>query len=840
MKHISIFWRGLLLLALLTTGGLKVQAQSGGVGIGTTAPDASAALDIVSSTKGALLPRVADATAIASPATGLIVFQTGGTAGFYYNAGTPAAPSWQQLNVVGGAGDNLGNHTATQALNLQGNALTGSGASISGVGVGIRADGGLNLGQNTTGNSIYLGYEAGRVNTGFVNLFSGYRSGYHNTTGSDNLFSGYHSGYNNTTGNANSFSGSNSGYHNTTGSYNVFSGYVSGTSNTTGNDNVISGFYSGYSNFTGSSNVFSGSYSGFYNSTGNNNVFSGFMSGYFNTTGSSLTALGYNSGPANGSHALTNATALGANVSLTQSNTVILGNGANVGIGTSAPVSRLSFGSTTNANAAAGRLAISETPNGQNFYGLGLVQNASSNYGMGLWGNSGAATPYNGSTGTLPQLFLGATGNVGIGTISPAQRLDVTGGSIKISTAGQGLVFPDGTTLTTAATGGVSTVAGPGLSSSISGSNNTIKLGGTALIAATDVPLAGNNLTFSGSGNVGIGTTAPATTLDVRTPNASAAITVGQTDNTAGALYFGNPGHGVKRNYSGGNDVGLYTTSVNLYLAANGAVTNQFVLTNGGNVGIGTSTPAQKLDVAGNAVVSGRVGIGTTAPQSDLEIISAGAIVASLTTTAGNPNGVLTINVPANNTGCAGCSELIQFNRPGVSIGSITMNSNISGVNYNTTSDKRLKEHIGRTRFGLADLLKIEVKDYHFIGQPTTARSTGFLAQDLFKVYPEAVKEGDYGTTVTNQWGIDYGKLTPLLVQAIQDQQKEIDKQQAELKDQQQLINKQQAELNALKTHNVALQTGSAADHASLLTLQAQMARLLSGEMAPAGTRARK
>ena len=115
--------RVLLLLAL------PVLAQAQSVGIGTTAPDVSAALDIVSSSKGALLPRVADATAIATPATGLLVFQTGGTPGFYYNAGTPGAPSWQQLATGSGAGDNLGNHTATQNLQLGSNLLTGNGGT---------------------------------------------------------------------------------------------------------------------------------------------------------------------------------------------------------------------------------------------------------------------------------------------------------------------------------------------------------------------------------------------------------------------------------------------------------------------------------------------------------------------------------------------------------------------------------------------------------------------------------------------------------------------------------------------------------------------------------------
>ena len=164
-----------VLFAAALVAGASFSAQAQGVGIGTTAPDASAALDIVSSSKGALLPRVAVATGIASPATGLLVFQTGNPAGFYSNAGTAAAPAWLQLNVVGGAGDNLGNHTATQALNLGANVLTGTCASVgSAVGVGVRADGGLNLGQNTAGNNVYVGYQAGAaVTTGSANLFVG-------------------------------------------------------------------------------------------------------------------------------------------------------------------------------------------------------------------------------------------------------------------------------------------------------------------------------------------------------------------------------------------------------------------------------------------------------------------------------------------------------------------------------------------------------------------------------------------------------------------------------------------------------------------------------------------
>lgn len=60
-----------------------------------------------------------------------------------------------------------------------------------------------------------------------------------------------------------------------------------------------------------------------------------------------------------------------------------------------------------------------------------------------------------------------------------------------------------------------SLVAGSGLSATTTGNTTTVQLGGMALAATTDVPLAGNNLTFSGSGNVGIGTASPGQRLEV-------------------------------------------------------------------------------------------------------------------------------------------------------------------------------------------------------------------------------------------------------------------------------------------------------------------------------------
>ena len=85
----------LFALLVIVSQGLFAQ-----VGIGTASPNSSAALDINPSTpKGLLVPRVtaAQRTAIATPATGLMVYQTDGASGFYFNAGTSGTPSWVQV-----------------------------------------------------------------------------------------------------------------------------------------------------------------------------------------------------------------------------------------------------------------------------------------------------------------------------------------------------------------------------------------------------------------------------------------------------------------------------------------------------------------------------------------------------------------------------------------------------------------------------------------------------------------------------------------------------------------------------------------------------------------------
>src|SRR5687768_378857 len=92
-------------------------------------------------------------------------------------------------------------------------------------------------------------------------------------------------------GTGNLFIGKNAGKINT-GMNNTFSGDLSGISNTTGHSNSFYGKDAGSANANGSSNCFFGRYSGYFNTDGNDNSFFGRASGFVNTTGSSNSFFG--------------------------------------------------------------------------------------------------------------------------------------------------------------------------------------------------------------------------------------------------------------------------------------------------------------------------------------------------------------------------------------------------------------------------------------------------------------------------------------------------------------------------------------------------------------------
>lgn len=104
----GLFRTAVLATVVLVLGTLGVRAQGENVGIGTATPNPSALLDLTSTTKGLLTPRMTQAQrdAIVRPATGLIIYNT--TANVYeFNSGTEFQPIWSRMISV--SGGNSGN-----------------------------------------------------------------------------------------------------------------------------------------------------------------------------------------------------------------------------------------------------------------------------------------------------------------------------------------------------------------------------------------------------------------------------------------------------------------------------------------------------------------------------------------------------------------------------------------------------------------------------------------------------------------------------------------------------------------------------------------------------------
>ena len=85
--------------------------NGGSVGIGTASPNASAALEVNSTSKGLLLPTMTQTqrNGISNPATGLLIFQTDNTPGFYYFNGS----TWAALGGAAAGGGGSSGYNAT-------------------------------------------------------------------------------------------------------------------------------------------------------------------------------------------------------------------------------------------------------------------------------------------------------------------------------------------------------------------------------------------------------------------------------------------------------------------------------------------------------------------------------------------------------------------------------------------------------------------------------------------------------------------------------------------------------------------------------------------------------
>jgi len=270
------------------------------------------------------------------------------------------------------------------------------------------------------GENTIIGDSAGVMNSGVRNMFVGYHAGYNNTTASDNIFIGDSAGYFSTTGEANVFLGNYAGWSNTTGNSNVMLGNGAGPYNLDGYRNVMVGTTSGYNNTSGYENIFLGTSAGSNNTTGSCNTYLGRRSGKDNQEGDSSVFIGYYAG----AHETTSNKLYIANSEtndplvygefdnglLRVNGTLDINNAFQfpTSDGTDGQVLRTDGGGTLNWAVANGDFS-----NGGEAIGTERTLGNTDDYALGF------------KTNDEVRLHINYDGNVGIGTSSPSNNLEV-------------------------------------------------------------------------------------------------------------------------------------------------------------------------------------------------------------------------------------------------------------------------------------------------------------------------------------------------------------------------------------------------------------------------------
>jgi hypothetical protein len=102
-------------------------------------------------------------------------------------------------------------------------------------------------------------------------------------------------------------------------------------------------------------------------------------------------------------------------------------------------------------------------------------------------------------------------------------------------------------------------------------------------------------------------------------------------------------------------------------------------------------------------------------------------------------------------------------------VGSVDVNA--AGITYLTVSDRRLKDNIELLTGGTEKLMAMNPVTHTWIERPEAGTVQGFIAQEMFEVCPEAVSGTPDGAEMMS---MDYGRITPVLVAALQDAHKKI------------------------------------------------------------------
>lgn len=260
----------------------------------------------------------------------------------------------------------------------------------------------------------------------------------------------------------------------------------------------------------------------------------------------------------------------------------------------------------------------------------------------------------------------------------------------------------------------------------------------------------------------------------------------------------------------------ISTTGVITFLTGSGTPTERARIDSSGNLGIGTSTPAYKLDVqtsnssnadgvtvrstsssasAGASLILNGYGnswgivCGSTArdsnaltfsldalgtPSEKMRLDSSGNLLVGTTTLSNRLSVVATSGQYVARLGVngTGSQNFINFvigeDTSPTGVGSVTTNG--TTTSYNTTSDQRLKENIQDADSASSLIDSLQVRKFNWKSDGSHQRY-GFVAQELVTVAPEAVHQPE---DTEEMMAVDYSKLVPMLVKEIQSLRKRL------------------------------------------------------------------
>jgi hypothetical protein len=422
-------------------------------------------------------------------------------------------------------------------------------------------------------------------------------------------------------------------------------------------------------------------------------------------------------------------------------------------------------------------------------------------------GNAGSATVLQ-TARTINGVSFNGSSNI---TVADATKLPLAGGTL---TGGLNVTSGDvgiGTSLPTAKIHATTATAGYAAklinTNGASDSNGLLIQAGTGAseynLNLTNTAGTTNFLVVKGNGNVGIGTSSPASDtaneliLQVNAPTTFPTLSLSTSRANVSGDNIGKLSFDVLNNtatyrsraqittQSAGSTANKYGADMIFFTASDNTTdaAERMRIDSSGNVGIGVTVPTQKLDVNGTVQATAFSGSGASLTSLNGSNISSGTVAAARVATL-NQN---TTGSSASCTGNAATATVLQTARTinGVSfngsanitvadstkapIANPTFTGTVTAPTFNTTSDIRLKDNI-RTFESAMDVVS-QLRGVRFAWKETGVETVGLIAQEVEKVLPELI-----GTNAdTGLKSVSYANMVAVLIEAVKELKAEIE-----------------------------------------------------------------